>query len=63
MHESRKLKIMMNKSGGTAGKCSIGYTLKLPSAWMNELNISRDDRTVELYFDGKTITINKSGTE
>ena len=53
----------MNISGGTSGRKAIGYTIKLPSTWMNELNISRDDRTCNVTFDGDTITINKSDTE
>ena len=63
MHESRKLKIMINRSGGTSGKESFGYTLKLPSVWINKLNISHDDRSCNVTFDGETITLKKSDTE
>lgn len=38
------------------------YKVSLPSAWINELGIDKDNREVELRFDGQTISINKKQT-
>ena len=35
------------------------YKVSLPSAWINELCLGKDDRAVQLYFDGHQIEISK----
>lgn len=57
--EQRKGKVIIHSSGGTATKGSNTYKLTLPSVWMKEMGISEQDREVELFFDGNTISISK----
>lgn len=59
MKETRHGKISICKPGGTAGNGSKTYRLIIPNNWMNELNITPEDREVLLEFDGKQITIKK----
>ncbi len=59
MKESRVLKIMFNKSGGTASKNSYAPKLSIPKSWLDEMNIDLDDREVKLSFDGEKIVIEK----
>lgn len=63
MMEKRKSNISIAKPGGTAGKGSLTYRAIMPSAWMQELGITQDDRSVLLSFDGSKITIEKSGQD
>ena len=55
--EIRKTNVIIQSPGGTAGKNSDTFKLALPSSWMKQLGISRDDREVELNFDGQTIKL------
>lgn len=57
MKEKRDLKITFNKSG--AG--SQTNRLTIPTAWIREMNITQEDRNVEVTYDkfDKTITIKK----
>lgn len=57
--DKRILKIMFNKSGGTASKNSYSPKLSIPKNWLDEMEISLDDREVEVIFDGKEIKIKK----
>jgi hypothetical protein len=56
-YEQRQARILINKAGGNAGASAKGYRIALPSAWMNALGISADNRDVTLQFDGEAITI------
>lgn len=58
--EERKLKILMNKAGGNAGKGSYGYKMTIPSTWAKELGVTLDDRTMKVSFDGEKIIIEKA---
>lgn len=44
-----------------SGSGSITSRLTIPIAWVKEMNITKDDRTVEVTFneESKTITIKK----
>ncbi|MBC5996457.1 AbrB/MazE/SpoVT family DNA-binding domain-containing protein [Romboutsia ilealis] len=57
MKEKRDLNVMFAKSGSG----SITSRLTIPIAWVKEMNITKDDRTVEVTFneESKTITIKK----
>ena len=55
--ETRKTNVIIQSPGGTAGKNCDTFKLSLPSSWMKQLGISRDDREVELNFDGQTIKL------
>lgn len=58
--EERKAKILFNKSGGTAsGENAITYRVTLPSTWVKNMNITKDDRNVKLSFDDTKIVIQK----
>lgn len=59
MYDNRVLKVMFNKSGGTASKNSYSPKLSLPKSWTDEMNLTLDDREVKVEFDGKRITIEK----
>lgn len=59
MEESRILKIMFNKSGGTASKNSYAPKLSIPKSWLDEMKITLDDRDVKVSFDGTKIKIEK----
>lgn len=58
--EQRKVKILINKAGGTAGADAKNYRVALPSAWINELGIDEGSREVVLQFDGESITIRRA---
>lgn len=60
--ETRKAKIIISSAGGTAAKNAVTYKISLPTSWINELGIDKDDREVELHFDGKTISVSKKQT-
>jgi|SRR5699024_1168160 len=59
--ETRKRKLMINKAGGTAGKDSVNYRVSLPAPWVKAMGLDRDDRDLELRFDGEKITIEREG--
>jgi|SRR5690625_2515029 len=61
--ENRKLKTIIGKVGGTAGKGSLNYKMTIPSKWANELGITKDDRDLKVAFDGKKITVEKDVTK
>lgn len=51
--ENRKLKAIVAKAGGTAGKGSLNYKMTIPSKWANELGITKKDRDLKVSFDEK----------
>lgn len=57
MKETRELKVTFNKSG--AGSQTNRITI--PTTWIRKMNVTKDDRFVEVTFneDTKTITIIK----
>ena len=55
MNESRQLKVSFNKSGSG----SISSSVRLPISWLKEMNISKEDREVEIIFDNEKIIIKK----
>ncbi len=61
--EERKMRIIVKKVGGTAGKNSLSYSISLPSKWIKAMNLSVDERNVVIAFDGEQITIKKSYAE
>lgn len=63
--ETRKNKINISKSGGTASKNARVYKLSLPVNWVKDMGIEENDRTVELKYNKETkeITIKKIDTE
>lgn len=55
MNESRQLKVSFNRSGSG----SISSSIRLPISWLKEMNISKDEREVEVIFDNEKIIIKK----
>lgn len=58
--ESRNLKIMYNKSGGTASKNSYSPKVSIPKKWLDKMEVNIDNRDVKLSFDGEKIIIEKN---
>lgn len=54
---SEHVLININSPGGTASKNSIKYRAALPNSWMQEMGIDKENRTVEVLFNGKEIVI------
>lgn len=57
--EQRELKVIFNKSGGTAGKNSTTARVTIPNKWVKEMGLSPENREVLVEFDNKKITIQK----
>lgn len=55
--ETRNMRCIINKAGGTAGSNALNYKISIPSAWANELNISLECRDLIMSFDGERIII------
>ena len=55
MNESRQLKVSFNKSGSG----SISSSVRLPISWLKEMDISKEDREVEVIFNNGEIIIKK----
>ncbi len=57
--EKRICNLSIQTPGGTASKNANTYKLTLPSSWIHEMGLTKDDRQVEITFDGNTIFISK----
>jgi len=55
--EKRKINILINKAGGNASKNALNYKISLPTTWMQQLEVTKENRECELEFDGKKIII------
>ena len=55
--EKRIEKLIINRSGGTAGTNSYSYRVTLPNQWITALGLNKDNRQLELRFDGNEIVI------
>lgn len=60
--ESRILRVMFNKAGGNASKNAISNKMSLPSKWVSEMGMTKEDRKVLVTFDGGKIVIEKLNT-
>ena len=53
--DKRKGKILFNKSGGTAtGENAYTCRVTIPTSWIKKLEITKENREVELIFDEET---------
>lgn len=59
MKETRELKVMFNKSGGTASKGAYSPKISLPKKWVDEMDITLEERDVKVTFEEKRIIIEK----
>lgn len=55
----RKTKVLFTKSGGTAKGKAVTNRLTIPTKWIKNMNITEEDREVEMKFDNSKITIEK----
>lgn len=58
--EYRKRNISFNKAGGTAKGNSYSPKLSIPKKWLNEMNVTPDDKTVDIIFNKQQIIILKT---
>lgn len=59
MKDFRQLKVMFNKSGGTAGKGAYSPKISVPKVWLDDMNITLDEREVNVIYENKKIIIEK----
>lgn len=59
MKDSRELKIMFNKSGGTASKNSYSPKISIPKSWLDDMGITLDEREIIANYEDKKIIIEK----
>lgn len=59
MKANRELKVMFNKSGGTASKNSYSPKISIPKAWLDDMEITLDEREVIAVYEDKRIIIKK----
>lgn len=57
--EQRQANLIIGTSGGTAGKNSKTYKVTLPSSWIRQLDLTEENRLLELTFDGERIIIQR----
>lgn len=57
--EHRKMKVMVNKAGGNAGPDSYNYRVSIPTSWAKELNITKQDNSVDLSLENGAIIIKR----
>ena len=55
--DKRTLKVIYNKSGGTASKNAVTTRLTIPKSWFDIMGVTQDEREVIASFDGQEITI------
>lgn len=60
--EKRTLKVIYNKSGGTASKNSFTTRITLPKSWLDDMGVTQENREIVATFDGGTITIRRDNT-
>ena len=63
MGDIRRAKVLFSKSGGTASKNGITNRVTIPTVWVREMGITKDDRDVVLKFENGIITIEKCKDE
>lgn len=57
--ETRIGNLIIGTPGGTAAKNSNTYKVSLPSAWIKEMGLSKDEPQITLSFDGTQILISR----
>ena len=55
--ESRQLRVMPSKPGGTSRGKSLSFRVILPRPWLAAMGVDQDARDVVVSFDGTRITI------
>lgn len=57
--EEKRARVIFNKSGGTAGSGGITNRITIPTTWIKEMGITKEQREVNISFDGEKIIIEK----
>ena len=58
--QQKTVKIIFNRSGGTAGSGGITNRITIPTTWIKEMGIREEKREVNISFDGEKIMIEKA---
>ena len=58
--EIRQSKVTVCRPGGNASTNARQYRVSLPTKWVKEMEITPEERNVEISFDGTVITIRKT---
>ena len=61
--EMRELKIISNVSGGTASAGAKTYRVTLPSSWIKQMGLDKENTKAEVVFDGASIVIRAKAEE
>lgn len=59
MIETRKANMIIAKVGGNASQNAYNCKVSIPKTWADKLEISPNDKTLSLQFDGQCIVIRK----
>ena len=51
--ETRDLKVILTKVGGTASEKSIGHRITIPNKWAKDMEITEEDRILEVTYDDR----------
>lgn len=57
--ERRELKVMFNKSGGTASKNSYSPKISIPKSWLDDMGVTLDEREIIVTYENGQIIIKK----
>lgn len=57
--EKRNAKISITRAGGNASKNSLKYKVTIPTVWAQSMEISLNNRDIELVLDKDQIIIKK----
>ena len=55
--EQRDANLIVGKAGGTSGKNAKTYKISIPSSWIHDLDLSEENRSITLAYDGEQIII------
>ena len=59
MKDHRELKVMFNKSGGTASKNSYSPKISIPKSWLDDMGVTFEKREIIANYENNKITIEK----
>jgi len=57
--DKRKINCQMTKVGGNASKNAMRCMVALPMPWITAMGITKENRAINISFDGTKITIEK----
>ena len=58
--QKKTVKIIFNRSGGTAVSGGITNRITIPTTWIKVMGITEEQREVNISFDGEKIMIEKA---